>query len=124
MFTINDDKSIHLTRGDIAVIEIGAVSIDGEDYIFKVGDVVRLSVVERNRYDSVVLSKDVIAEAETPTVEMNLTSDDTRIGEVIHKPKDYWYEIEINPDTSPQTIVGHDSSGPKIFRLYPEGDDE
>ena len=35
MFSINNDKSIHLTRGDIAVIEIGASKSETEDYTFK-----------------------------------------------------------------------------------------
>lgn len=37
---------------------------------------------------------------------------------------DYWYEVELNPETEAQTIIGYDEDGPKIFRLYPEGDDE
>ena len=30
MFSIKDDKSIHLTRGDVAVIEIGATENNGD----------------------------------------------------------------------------------------------
>lgn len=123
MFVINDDKSIHLTRGDIAVIEIGASISDNEDYTFQIGDVVRLRIFEKYHHENVILQKDVLIESETPSIDISLYKDDTKIGDLINKPKDYWYEIELNPDTSPQTIIGYDSDGPKIFRLYPEGDD-
>ena len=123
MFEIDNKKTIHLTRGDIAALDVSAVDKNGGAYTFAVGDVVRLKVVEKNRYDCVVLEKDVIIEVDSPTAEINLSSEDTRIGEIIHKPKTYWYEIELNPDTAPQTIIGHDKDGPKQFCLYPEGDD-
>ena len=124
MFTINDDKSIYLTRGDIAVIELSANVSETDAYEFKSGDIVRLKVTEKGRCDDVVLMKDVRVSSSTPSVDISLTSSDTRIGDLIHKPKDYWYEIELNPETSPQTIIGYDESGPKIFRLFPEGDDK
>ena len=123
MFTINDDKSIYLTRGDIAVIEVGASSTNDEPYTFKVGDIVRFSVFEKGSYDQIVIKKDVSVEKESPTVDISLYKEDTKIGDLINKPKDYWYEIELNPETYPQTIIGYDTRGPKIFRLYPEGND-
>lgn len=49
--------------------------------------------------------------------------DETKIGEYISKPKEYWYEIELNPETYPQTIIGYDEDGPKVLILYPEGGD-
>ena len=58
----------------------------------------------------------------TDLVTISLSSTDTRIGEIINKPVDYWYEIELNPDTTPQTIIGYDADGPKILKLFPEGD--
>ena len=61
---------------------------------------------------------------ETTTVNISLESDDTKIGNLVNKPTKYWYEIELNPDTTPQTIVGYDLDGEKIFMLYPEGDDK
>lgn len=122
MFSINNDKSIHLTRGDIAVIEIGASKSETEDYTFKEGDIVRIRVFEKNHHENVVIQKDVKVESETTSVDISLYKEDTKIGELINKPKDYWYEVELNPDTSPQTIIGYDVDGPKLFRLYPEGE--
>ena len=123
MFLIDSDNTIHITRGDIGVIEVCADSVDGKQHIFKPGDVVRLCVHARKQPADVVLVKDVLVESETTTVDIALESSDTKLGELIIKPVDYWYEIEINPDTTPQTIIGYDSEGPKIFRLYPEGGD-
>ena len=123
MFSINNDKSIHLTRGDIASIELMANNSDNDTYIFKNGDVIRFRVFEKNRTDKVVIQKDILVENESSSVEIYLYKDDTKIGELINKPKDYWYEVELNPETSPQTIIGYDADGPKLFRLYPEGDD-
>ena len=123
MFTINPDLSIYLTRGDAVAIEISANLSEEEQYTFKIGDIVRFKVFEKNHCDNVVLVKVINIEQETTSVDVCLSSEDTKIGDLINKPKDYWYEVEVNPDTSPQTIIGYDVQGPKIFRLYPEGDD-
>lgn len=123
MFVINADKSIYLTRGDVALIVISATKSDNESYIFQIGDVVRLRVMEKKNCDNVVFQKDVEVDSESSTVDMNLDGSDTKLGDIIDKPVDYWYEIELNPDTTPQTIIGYDSDGPKIFRLFPEGVD-
>ena len=121
MFKINKDQSIYLTRGDIASIEVSAKKSESEQYIFQKGDVLRLQVFEKGNCESVVLRKVVNVLEESPTVDIYLSKDDTRIGGTINRPKDYWYEIELNPETTPQTIVGYDDEGAKVFRLFPEG---
>ncbi len=123
MFAINEDKSIYLTRGDTAVIEVSASTPSGEQYTFEVGDLVRMKVFEKRGCDCVMMSKDVLVQEATTVVEILLEKGDTKIGELIHRPTDYWYEIELNPDTAPQTIVGYDEDGAKVFRLFPEGRD-
>lgn len=124
MFKIDNDKTIHLTRGNIASIDVTANNDDGTNYIFQAGDVVRLNVFKNKDCGCIELQKDVTVEAETETVEVNLTGEETRIGELINKPSKYWYEIELNPDTNPQTIIGYDIDGAKLFILYPEGGDK
>lgn len=119
MFKI-ENKEIHLTRGDIACIEVKALNTDGTEYTFQVEDVIRLNVVKKKDYSSIALQKDVVVTEPTTSVDINLTSEDTRIGDVINEQKEYWYEIELNPDTKPQTIIGHDADGEKLFILYPE----
>ena len=123
MFTIDSDLTIHLTRGDIAPIEISAKMSEEEYYTFQIGDVVRFKVFEKSKVSNIVLAKEVLVNKESTIIDICLESEDTKIGDLINKPKDYWYEVEVNPDTSPRTIVGYDKKGPKVFRLYPEGDD-
>lgn len=121
MFYIDTDKIIHITRGDVGVIEVNVNKSETEPYIFKPGDLVRFKVVVRKQHETVVIEKDTIVNEESTIVEINLYQEDTKIGDIINKPVDYWYEIELNPDTCPQTIIGYDADGPKIFRVYPEG---
>ena len=121
MFAILADKTICLTRGDVANIEISANTQDGQMHTFRSGDVVRFLVYEKRECTSVVIKKDVSITKPTRIVSFQLDKDDTRFGEPIVFPTEYWYEVEVNPDTAPQTIVGYDEAGAKIFRLYPEG---
>lgn len=122
MFKVNNDLSIYVTRGDVAVIDM-EVDVAGEAYTFQPGDVVRFKVFEKKGCDCVVLQKDFPVVEATESVELRLTNEDTKIGELIHKPRDYWYEVELNPLTNPQTVVGYDEDGAKVFRLFPEGKD-
>ena len=123
MFTIDKDKTIHLTRGDIAAIEVTATGEDGQNHMFTAGDIVRLKVIEKKDCNCIKMYKDVRVSEDTEIVTISLSSEDTKIDELISKPKDYWYEVEVNPDTAPQTIIGYDKDGAKTFRLYPEGSD-
>jgi hypothetical protein len=123
MFEIKEDLSIHLTRGDACTINVSATN-GGEAYTFVDGDVVRLTVTKAKDCGNVLMTKDVRVSGNKTSAALALTGDDTKFGEVINKPTDYWYEVELNPDTLPQTIIGYDESGAKIFRLYPEGGGE
>lgn len=123
MFKIDNDLSIHITRGDIGVIEVSAEKNESELHTFVPGDLVRFRVYPKKQHENVVLVKDVLIESETQTVEIILEGSDTKLGEVINKPTVYWYEVELNPDTAPQTFIGYDTVGPKLFTLYPEGGD-
>lgn len=122
MFVVNDDMSIYCTRGDAGGFYVQA-SLKEQAYTFRTGDVVRLKVFRKKDCENVVLQKDVDVAEDTTQVEVFLTKEDTKIGEVISKPTDYWYEVELNPDTKPQTIVGYDEDGAKVFKLFPEGKD-
>lgn len=120
MFAINEDLSIYVTRGDTVLFSVTANN-DGESYKFQPDDVVRITVCAKKNCDNVVLQKDFVVTDETEKVDIFLTEKDTKIGDVISKPVDYWYEVELNPLTNPQTIIGYDDNGAKIFKLYPEG---
>lgn len=123
MFVVNkDDNSIYATRGDVVFFNVAAED-NGAAYKFQAGDVVRIKVYGKKDAEAVVLQKDFPVTEETETVEIYLTEEDTKIGEVISKPVDYWYEVELNPYTDPQTIIGYDEDGAKVFKLFPEGKD-
>lgn len=120
MFKVKEDMSIHVTRGDAVSFNVTAQQ-NGEAYKFRKGDIVRFNVFEKKSCDCVLMKKDTTIEEETTSAVISLSMQDTKIGDVFSKPTDYWYEVELNPETKPQTIIGYDENGPKIFRLYPEG---
>jgi hypothetical protein len=120
VFYISEDMTMHITRGDMATFSVGA-RLNNATYTFQPNDVVRFKVFGKKSCDDVVLKKDVVVSGTASAVEFNLNGKDTAIGDVISKPTDYWYEVELNPDTKPQTIIGYDENGAKVFKLYPEG---
>ena len=122
MFVINEDLSIYVTRGDAAVFSVTCDN-NGVNHVFKAGDVVRLKVYGKKDATNVVLQKDFHIFNETEAVAMYLSEHDTKFGDVISKPTDYWYEVELNPYTDPQTLIGYDEDGAKVFKLFPEGAD-
>lgn len=122
MFVLNDDNSIYATRGDIVFFSV-SMEEDGTEVPFRAGDIVRIKVFGKKDAENVVLQKDFAVTNDSPTVEIFLTGEETKFGDVINKPTDYWYEVELNPDTNPQTIIGYDEDGAKLFKLFPEGDD-
>lgn len=124
MFTVNEDRSIYATRGDIVFFEVSAAdTLTGVNHKFQAGDVLRIKVFGKKDAETVVMQKDFPVTDVCEKVEIFLGEEDTKIGEVISKPKDYWYEVELNPYDNPQTIIGYDEDGPKVFKLFPEGDD-
>lgn len=122
MYRVEEDNSIHVTRGDIVVLSLSADK-NGTPYTFQVGEVLRIKVYGKKDAESVVLQKDFPITETAQTVTLFLGEEDTKIGEVISKPRDYWYEVELNPFDNPQTIIGYNEDGPALFRIYPEGAD-
>ena len=123
MYKINDDLSVYVTRGDIVLMSVSAED-NGEPYTFQPGDLVRIKVYKKKKATDVVLEKDFPITDHTQKVQIYLSEEDTKIGEVISKPVDYWYEVELNPLSEPQTIIGYDEDGAKVFKLFPEGADK
>lgn len=122
MFVLNDDNSIYATRGDVGYFSV-TMEEDGKVIPFRAGDIVRIKVFGKKDCENVVLQKDFAVVDDASSVDIHLTGADTKFGDVISKPKDYWYEVELNPDDNPQTIIGYDEDGAKLFKLFPEGDD-
>lgn len=91
MFQV-DGATIQITRGDIGTVWVSATNPNGESYSFQKGDIVRFKVMQKKRCDVVVLQKDITVERESASVDILLTSQETRIGSIINKPIDYWYD--------------------------------
>lgn len=115
MFKI-EGKTIKINRGDK-----GVIGLNIPDYQFQVGDVVTIGVYEKKGLEkNSKLFKTINVETQCEELEIKLTKEDTAIGEIINKEKIYWYEIELNNET---TIIGYDEDGPAELILYPEGSD-
>ena len=112
MFKIDNEKSIHITRGDR-----GTIKLTAKNGSFSIGDKIKISIVEKKDYNNVVFQKEYTIPQESEFAYITLTETDTRIGEVINKPVTYWYEIEYNEN---QTPIGYDEEKAKLFILYPE----
>lgn len=122
MFVIHEDMTIYATRGDAVYFQLEKKNGDAK-YKFQPGDIVRFKVFAKKNCGKVVLMKDFLIEEESTAVNIFLDRGDMKFGEIISKPVDYWYEAELNPDTFPDTFVGYDADGPKLFKLFPEAKD-
>ncbi|MGN1327203.1 MAG: hypothetical protein ACI4VQ_03920 [Clostridia bacterium] len=126
-----EGKNIQITRGDILQLTISADNeVDGNLYEFQIGDVIRFKIMQVNKVENVLLEKDFPINEISTEKQIEITADEMKIGELINKSKDYWYEIELNPDTEKtQTIVGYEINDkgkpdPAILTLLPEGGDK
>jgi hypothetical protein len=131
MFEIDSELTIHLTRGDAVYFDVRTETYDATgnavSYIFAKGDSIAFKVFEKGKCDNVLLSKIFPAIEGSETVTVYLSSEETTIGDVINKPTDYWYEVELlvaDPAKNPMTIIGYDKDGAKVLKLYPEGVEE
>ena len=113
------NTTIEVNRGDELNLNLSLKLDSGEDYTFEEGDKVVFSLYEKGKMsDNAILIKEVDATPDTTNLEISLTSNETKIGEMINKPVEYWYEIELNDR---YTVIGYDDKGAKRFILYPEG---
>lgn len=121
MFKIEKNK-ILVNRGDFGIIDFRIPLDATTDYTFEIGDVISFGVYPTSQYEKVpLIYKEItVEEPDTTSIEIVLESNDTKIGPIINKPVQYWYEIQLNKE---QTVLGFDKEGPKIFMLYPEGSD-
>lgn len=122
MFVVHEDMTIYATRGDVVYFQ-AEKKVGESKYLFQPQDIVRIKVYEKKNCSKVVLVKDFVVEEESTNVNIFLEKNEMKFGEIISKPKDYWYELELNPDTFPDTFVGYNENGPALFKLFPEGKD-
>lgn len=116
------EKKINITYGDVGAFLVEAEDENGENYVFKIGDVVRLKVYRPYKPSEVMIQKDVVVTEEGNTqVNISLDKEDTEFEKLLKIQKDFWYEIILNHHDNPNTIIGFDKEGPKIFTIYPKG---
>lgn len=118
------DRNIRITRGDLLPITVTANNeIDGNDYEFQSGDVIRFKIFDSKDNKKVYLQKDFKVEEISTEKSIEIPAEEMKIGEMKNKPIDYWYEIEVNPDTArTMTIEGYrKDEGPAIITILPEG---
>ena len=114
-----DGTTIKINRGDILPLRLTIPISQNENYIFQVGDTIIFGVYGAKKMSqNALLLKEVVVTEQSDHVDITLTSEEMKIGDLIDKPTDYWYEIELNGQ---QTVIGYDDNGAKILRLYPEG---
>ena len=114
-----DGTTIKVNRGDALNFTLTIKKEDGTDYTFQIGDTITFGIYNQEGLNNkAILLKTIEVLSATTSINIELTSEETKIGSIINKPFDYWYEIDLN-DT--HTILGYDDNGAKIFRLFPEG---
>lgn len=112
------NSMIEVNRGDELSLSL-TIQQDTGTYTFVSGDKVVFSLYNKGKMnEKAVLIKEVEATGGETTLNISLTSEETKIGELINKPVEYWYEIELNDRF---TVIGYDDEGAKILMLYPEG---
>lgn len=126
MATIGDNYSIETNRGSMLALTIRAKDKDDNFYEFQPDDVIRFRLMTKGNCDDVILQEDVVVSEVSESVPLVISSEKMKIGEIINKPVTYWYEIELNPDTSSTiTILGYTKkTGARILTLTPEGGDK
>lgn len=95
----------------------GAIRLVNKKGTFKKDDKFTFSIVRKGDYSDVVFQKTFTVAEDCDVFYLTFTNDEMRIGDVISAKVTYWYEIDMNDDT---TILGHDAKGDKLFILYPE----
>lgn len=109
-------RQIMINRGDRGTIKL--INKYGN---FKVGDKIKFSIIDKDDYSNVVFQKEFTVVEESPNFFLTLTSEDTRIGEIISKQVVYNYEIEYQGD---QTLIGYNKQKGAKFILFPEAADK
>ena len=114
------DKEIRINRGDRHLIDFD-IDNGSDKYTFKDGDKIKFSIYRKKEMDKPpVLQKIFTPIVGSTSVEIDVSGEDMKIGEMLNKQVEYWYEIELNDE---KTIIGYDEDGAKRLILYPEGAD-
>ena len=124
MLEIIDERKIVITRGNVLPLTVVAKN-DGIEYQFSKDDILRFKIMQAKKVENVFLEKDFKITEDTTEFDIEITADEMKIGSLSSKAIDYWYEVELNPDTPyTKTIIGfEEEKGAAILTLLPEGGD-
>ena len=112
MEVIDKNYTIEHTRGDKGSLILKSK----ETSPFKIGDILTFSIITKGNYSDVVFQKEFKIEEETVEFVLSFTNEEMRIGDPINDKVTYYYEIDLNDDT---TLIGSRKTH-KQFILYPE----
>lgn len=116
-----EGTTIKVFRGDSGHFDISKTDKEGNIENFKKGDKVILSVKQNFAESEILLRKTIIVEEDCIKVEFPISDEDTiSLTEIISEPIELEYDIKVD-GTEKTTIIGHDDSGAKIFKVYPSG---
>lgn len=115
-----EGTTIKCNRGDSGHLFIRKSDSDGNIEQFAVGDVVIFTIKNNFGEDTVILRKEKTVNEVCDSVQIDFSSEDTMIGELISEPIEYQYDVKVNGQSN-NTILGYDDDGAKIFKLYPSG---
>lgn len=119
MEVIDKKHTLIHNRGDKGVIKLKASATSTGT--FKKDDVIKFSIVTKDNYDDVIFQKEFTVQEDCTEFFLIFTNEEMRIGDIISKKVEYYYEIELNNDT---TLIGSYKDGHKKFVLYPEAGDK
>lgn len=115
MEVINSKYTLIHNRGSKGAIKL--VASNTSTGTFKANDEIKFSIVTEDDYGDVVFQKKFIIPEDCTEFFLTFTNEEMRIGEIISDKVTYYYEIELNNDT---TLLGAGRKGHKKFILYPE----
>lgn len=112
------DNSSDIIYNDVYTkVDIDLSELMEQLYDFSANDVIKFNIYNKKGYtENPLKTKTVIISESTKTVSIELTDEDTTIGEESNSKTICWYDISLNDTT---TIVGYDDNGAKEFIIYP-----
>jgi hypothetical protein len=132
-----DQETIYITRGDQPTKEFNRLAFyypiynfateKEENYVFQLDDKITFAVVNKKGYTKEEIFKkdytlrDLGYVEPTETVEIPITSEDTKEFPLLNKKATYWFDIILNDTT---TILGYDDEGAKKIIVFPEVEEE
>ncbi len=121
MITINTDKTIGITRGDVASFTLKVKQSDNTYYQFKTSDRLYFTVKKSYADSNYIIRKIITFSSPTDTATISLNAYDTNFGSLLASARKYVYDISINET---ETVVGYDNDGAKYFIIYPEASND